>query len=52
MRVSITQLNTRVSGDTMILNMGVGCKNIEHYDSIVARLKTIKGVVSVTRGFN
>ena len=52
MRVSITQLNTRVSGDTMILNMGVGCKNIEHYDSIVARIKTIKGVDSVTRGFN
>ena len=52
MKVSITQLNTRLSGDTMILNMGVGCKNIEHYDSIVSRLKTIKGVVSVTRGFN
>ena len=52
MKVSITQLNTRVSGDTMILNMGVGCKNIEHFDSIVSRLKTIKGVVSVTRGYN
>ena len=53
MRVSITQLNTRSSSNgEMILNMGVACKNIDHYESIVARLKTIKGVVSVTRGFN
>lgn len=52
MKVSITQLNTRSAGDTMVLNMGVGCKNIDHYDSIVAKLKTIKGVESVTRGFN
>ncbi len=53
MKVSITQLNTRnSSNDEMILNMGVACKNTDHYDSIVAKLKTIKGVVSVTRGFN
>ena len=53
MRVAITQLNTRSSSNgEMILNMGVACKNIDHYESIVARLKTIKGVVSVTRGFN
>ncbi|MBQ7669458.1 MAG: bifunctional (p)ppGpp synthetase/guanosine-3',5'-bis(diphosphate) 3'-pyrophosphohydrolase [Clostridia bacterium] len=53
MRVSITQLNTRSSSNgEMILNMGIACKNIDHYDSIVSRLKTVKGVVSVTRGFN
>ena len=53
MKVSITQLNTRVSSDgEMILNMGIACKNIDHYDSIVSRVKNIKGVYSVTRGFN
>ncbi len=53
MKVSITQLNTRGSGDDgMNMNMGIACKNIEHYDSIVSRLKNIKGVISVTRGFN
>ncbi len=53
MKVAITQLNTRTSSDgEMYMNMGVACKNIDHYDSIVSRVKNIKGVISVTRGFN
>ncbi len=53
MKVAITQLSTRGSADgEMIMNMGIGCKNIDHYDSIVSRLNKIKGVISVTRGFN
>ncbi|MBQ7715866.1 MAG: bifunctional (p)ppGpp synthetase/guanosine-3',5'-bis(diphosphate) 3'-pyrophosphohydrolase [Clostridia bacterium] len=53
MKVSILQLKTQTgtNGET-VLNMGVACKNTEHYDSIVSRIKKIKGVIGVTRGFN
>ncbi|MBR6918664.1 MAG: bifunctional (p)ppGpp synthetase/guanosine-3',5'-bis(diphosphate) 3'-pyrophosphohydrolase, partial [Clostridia bacterium] len=53
MKVSIMQINTRpIFDERMSMNMGIGCKNIDHYDSIVSRIKNIKGVISVTRGFN
>ena len=52
MKVSLLQINTQKKGaDTMIVNLTVGCKNIGHYDSIVSRLRGIKSVLSVTRGF-
>lgn len=53
MRVSITQLNTKICSDTNILiNISVGCKDTDHYNSIVSRLKSLRGVTSVVRGFN
>ena len=53
MKVSITQINTKTKTDTdVILNLGIACKNIDHYDSIVSRLRSINGVLAVTRGFN
>ena len=53
MKVSIIRLNTRnASHGEMIMDMSIACKNIEHFDSIVSRIKNIKGVISVTRGFN
>ncbi len=53
MKVSIMQINTKPAGDgEMILNMGIGCKDIDHYNSIVSRLRSIDGVISLTRGFN
>ncbi len=53
MKVSITQINTKAKTESdVILNLGIACKNIDHYDSIVSRLKSISGVLSVTRGFN
>lgn len=53
MKVSVTQINTKNRTDEeMTLSLGIGCKNIDHYNSIVSRLKGIKSVLSVTRGFN
>jgi len=53
MKVSITQINTKAKTDTdVILNLGIACKNIDHYDSIVSRLRSISGVLAVSRGFN
>ncbi len=52
MKVSLLGINTQKKGpDTMLVNLTVGCKNIGHYDSIVSRLRGIKSVLSVTRGF-
>ncbi len=53
MKVSITQINTKMTSDSdVIFNLGIACKNTDHYESIVSRLRAISGVLSVTRGFN
>ena len=52
MRVSIMQINTQnKSGGQAIISIGVACKNLDHYTSIVSRMKNIKGVYSVERGY-
>ncbi len=52
MKVSLLRINTQKKGtDTILVNLTVGCKNIGHYDSIVSRLRGIRSVLSVTRGF-
>ena len=53
MHVSIMSVNSqkRPNGH-VILNYTVACKNIAHYRAIVGRLRQIKGVISVTRGFS
>lgn len=52
MKVSISQINTQVlrTGGKSI-NITVGCRNTAHYDAIVARLRALPSVISVTRGF-
>ena len=53
MKVSITSINTQVQKDgTVLVNLSVGCKNTSHYDSIVSKLRSLKSVVSVSRGFS
>ena len=53
MRVFLLQINTTngPSGQS-IINLKISCKNVEHYHSIVSRLKSINGVVDVVRGFS
>lgn len=52
MRVSILQVNVvRQGGEDAIVNLKVGCKNIEHYNSIVSRLRGLNGVNNILRGF-
>ncbi len=52
MRVSILQVNTAKRQDERVLiNLKISCKNTEHYNSIVSRIKGIKSVISVTRGY-
>lgn len=53
MKVAILQINTQKrTGDKSIINLKISCKNIEHYNSIVSRLKSLEGVENVLRGFS
>ena len=53
MKVAILQVNSqkRTQG-RCIISLKISCKNIEHYNSIVARLRSLNGVESVGRGFS
>ena len=53
MRVSILQINVSYKNDgTSIINMMVGCRNIDHFNSIVSRLRSLNGVNNILRGFS
>ena len=51
MRVDILQINVQTSSGGSIVSLKVGCKNTEHYSSIVSRLRNIPGIYDVSRGF-
>ena len=50
MRVILLQINTQKNGDDITVNLTVSCKNRDHLNSIVSRLKTIDYVYEVKRG--
>ncbi len=53
MRVQILHINTTKHGnDGVIVNLKISCKNVDHYRSIVSRLKSIDGVNDITRGYS
>ena len=53
MRVSILQINVTPRADSAyVINMKVGCRNIDHYNSIVSRLRGLHGIVNILRGFS
>lgn len=53
MRVSILQVNvTNRSDGSSIISLKVGCRNIDHYNSIVSRLRGLNGVDNILRGFS
>ena len=51
MRVSILQINSQKLGLQSLINISVSCKNLDHFNSIISKLKSIKGVHDVTRGY-
>ena len=53
MKVSILQINSQKSGDDRaIINLKVSCKNVEHYNAIVSRLRGLANILDVVRGFS
>jgi len=52
MKVSLLSINTQKRTEQeMIINLTVGCKNVEHFNSIVSRVRNIDHVNSIARGF-
>ena len=52
MKVSIIQINTQKrTGGEVVFNIAVACKNLAHFNSIMARQKSIKNVIDVERGY-
>ena len=51
MRVSILQINSQKLGIQSLINISVSCKSLDHFNSIISKLKSIKGVHDVTRGY-
>ena len=49
MKVDIVSINTKNVDGASIINMTISCKNIEHFNSIISRLRNIKDVIRVTR---
>ena len=53
MRVSILQLNVTARGNaSSIVNLKIGCRNIDHCNFIVSRLRGLRGVDNILRGFS
>ena len=53
MRVFLLQINTaNGEGDSSVISLKISCKNVDHYNSIVSRLRSISGVNDITRGFS
>ena len=53
MKVSILQINSqKANGGRAIVNMKISCKNVEHYNSIVSRLRSLNNIIDVARGFS
>ncbi len=52
MKVSILQINTQNGEEGSIINLTIGCKDMNHCRSIESRLRTIPDVEKVSRGFS
>ncbi|MBQ7324649.1 MAG: bifunctional (p)ppGpp synthetase/guanosine-3',5'-bis(diphosphate) 3'-pyrophosphohydrolase [Clostridia bacterium] len=50
MKVTLHQINTQNKDGEMILNLTVGCKNTDHFTSIISRMRSIDKVTDVKRG--
>ncbi len=49
MKIDIVSINTKNVEDTTLFNMTISCRDISHFNSIIARLRGIKDVIRVTR---
>lgn len=53
MKVQLLQINTNnVSETEILISLKISCKNVDHYRSIVSRLRSIDGVQDIRRGMS
>ena len=51
MKVTLLAINTKKrTDDDIIIQLTVGCKNVDHYNSILSRLKQVPRVRNIERG--
>jgi (p)ppGpp synthase/HD superfamily hydrolase len=50
MKVSLLSIHTQKRSETtMLIHLTVGCKNVDHFNSILSRLRVIRNVETVSR---
>jgi hypothetical protein len=52
MRVFLLHINTSGNENDPTISLKISCKNVDHYNSIVSRLRSIDGVNDITRDVN
>ncbi len=52
MKVSLLAISTRNRADCTIIELSVSCKNLDHFKSIMSRLRSVPNVEEVTRGYS
>ena len=52
MHISLLHLNTQQTDDGAILQVRISCKSLSHLQSVMAKLRSIRGVNSVERGYH
>ncbi len=51
MKVALLAITTHTRSDCTQIELTVSCKNLDHFKSIVARLRSVENVEEVTRGY-
>jgi GTP pyrophosphokinase len=51
MRVALLSITTHNRSDCTIIELTVSCKNLDHFKSILSRLRTVENVEDVSRGY-
>ena len=52
MKVSLLNISTHNKSDCTMIELMITCKNLDHFKSIMSRLRTVPNVESVTRGYS
>lgn len=56
MKVQVHHVNAGVTGDSneenAIISLKISCKNIDHYYSIVSKIRSIDGILDISRGIS
>ncbi len=53
MKMTLTHLNTQKKNeDDVVINVGVSCRDVAHLKAAIARLRQIRGVTDIVRGFS
>ena len=52
MKVSLLNISTKNKGNEVIIELLIACRGLEHFKSIMSRLRSVPNVEEVTRGYS